>query len=71
MVRLTSFFIAGTVTGTVESVEDGAAVTDEHVWRVPEARLRPFVSWCTGYRQAVLDPEGNRWYFGTYRGHPR
>jgi uncharacterized glyoxalase superfamily protein PhnB len=20
---------------------------------------------------AVLDPEGNRWYFGTYRGHPR
>lgn len=20
---------------------------------------------------AVKDPEGNRWYFGTYRGHPR
>ena len=20
---------------------------------------------------AVLDPEGNRWSFGTYRGHPR
>ena len=20
---------------------------------------------------AVLDPEGNRWYFGTYRGEPR
>jgi AraC-like DNA-binding protein len=60
MVHRTSFFIVGAVAGTVESVEDGALVTDEHVWRVPGGRLRPFVSWYTGYRQAGLAPRRHR-----------
>jgi AraC-like DNA-binding protein len=35
----------------------------EHVWRVPAQRVRPFVSWYSGYRQAGLPP-------GTHRGLP-
>jgi len=36
---------------------------DEHLWRVPAQRVRPFVSWYAGYRQAGLDP-------ATHRGLP-
>jgi AraC-like DNA-binding protein len=47
----------------VEFVADGTAVIDEHVWRAPAARLRPLVSWHTGYRQADAAP-------GRHRGLP-
>lgn len=42
------------------AVENGAEVTQELTDK--SYGSRDF---------AVKDPEGNRWYFGTYRGHPR
>jgi AraC-like DNA-binding protein len=41
---------------------DGAVV-DEHMWRVPAARLRPLVSWYAGFQQAGVAP-------GRHRGLP-
>jgi AraC-like DNA-binding protein len=41
----------------------GSVPVNEHVVHVPAAPLRPFVSACTGYRQAGLDP-------GRHRGLP-
>jgi len=35
-------------------------VVDEHVRRVPAMRLRPFVSWYAGYRQAGVAPRRHR-----------
>jgi len=40
-----------------------SARVDEHVWRVPAQRVRPFVSWYAGFRQAGLAP-------ATHRGLP-
>ena len=41
-------------------MEHGTPVVNEHAWRVPSPRLRPFVSWYTGYRQEGIDPQRHR-----------
>jgi hypothetical protein len=35
-------------------------VIDEHAVRRPGERLRPYVAWCTGYRQAGIEPAAHR-----------
>jgi AraC-like DNA-binding protein len=35
-------------------------VIDEHAGRRPRERLRPYVAWCTGYRQAGIEPAAHR-----------
>lgn len=52
----------GSRTSSIPSTGAGVRV-DEQVWRVPAPRVRPFVSWYSGFRQAGGDP-------ATHRGLP-
>ncbi len=48
------------MTGSGSPTAHTGKVIDEHAMRRPGERLRPYVSWYTGYRQAGVEPAAHR-----------